>query len=217
MTKRGLLVTLLAVGVLACALPEDQGPAEPDPVPEGPSAIAPAPPTGDGSAPVLGSPSTAPEAEPTPETDPEAPPPDTSTPPPPDGSGCGEPYPPELLKINIAIHLRGPNFWTLDATPLVGPDPVYCAEIGFTDGRANCPVRPEGHPERTACETVLVGVAVDTGRPGPTWRRNGVLCNGLSSGCENDPDNQYLVRASGGGLYTACAQNGICGERNVDR
>lgn len=215
MTRKGLLVALLAVGVLACALPEDQGPAEPDRVPEGPSAVAPAPPTGDGSAPVLGSPSTAPE--PTPETDPEAPPPDTSTPPPPDGSGCGEPYPPELLKINIAIHLRGPNFWTLDATPLVGPDPAYCAEIGFTDGRANCPVRPEGHPERTACEAVLVGVAVDTGRPGPTWRRNGALCNGLSSGCENDPDNQYLVRASGGGLYTACAQNGICGERNVDR
>ena len=155
-----------------------------------------------------------PDPEPTPEADPGAPA-DTSTPP--DGGACGEPYPPGLLKINIAIHIRGPNFWTLDATPLVGPDPAYCAAIGFTDGRANCPVRPEGHPERTACEAFLVGVAVDTGRPGPTWRRDGALCNGPSAGCENDPENQYLVRASGGGLYTACAQNGICGEQDVDR
>ena len=214
MTSRGVLVALLAVGVLACALPDDPDSAEPDPLPQSPSSVAPAPPAPDGNAPVLGTPSTAPE--PTPEADPGAPP-DTSTPPPPDGSGCGEPQPPELLKINIAIHNRGPNFWTLDATPLVGPDPAYCAEIGFTDGRANCPVRPEGHPERTACEAFLVGAAVDTGRPGPTWRRDGSLCNGPSTGCQNDPENQYLARAFGGGLYTACAQNGICGEQDVDR
>jgi hypothetical protein len=121
------------------------------------------------------------------------------------------------VKIKIAIHQQGPHFWTLDATPLVGPDAAYCAEIGFTDGRANCPVRPEGHPERSACEAWLVGVAVDTARPGPTWRRDGSLCTGPASGCENDPENQYLLRAMGSGNYTACADNGFCGERIIDR
>jgi hypothetical protein len=212
---KGLLVVLLATGLVACALPDDQGPGDPDPIPEGPSTVAPAPSTGDGSAPVLGSPSAAPEPESTPETDPD-PEPDTSTPPP-DGSGCREPYPPELLKINVAVLIRGPNAWTLDATPVVGPDPAFCAEIGFTDGRANCPVRPEGHPERQACEAWVVGVAVDTGRPGPTWRRNGVLCTGAASDCANDGENQYLVRAMGSGLYTACARNDVCGEQQVDR
>lgn len=211
---RSLLVLLLGAGLLACALPEDQGPAEPDPVPEGPSTAAPAPPvSGDG--PVLGSPSTTPE--PAPEADPGEPQSGASPPPPPDASGCGEPVPPDLLKINVAIHLRGANAWTLDATPLVGPNPAYCATIGFTDGRANCPVRPEGHPEREACEALLVGVAMDTGRPGPTWGRNGSRCTGGASGCENDPENQYLLRAVAAGLYTACARNGICGERTVDR
>ena len=216
---KGILLTLLATGVLAwsCALPEDQGPSEPDRVPERPTTVAPAPPPANQTTPVLGSPSTTPDPEPTPEPE-DAPgtPPDTSTPPP-DASGCGEPYPPELLKINTAIHIRGPNFWTLDSTPLVGPDPAYCAKIGFTDGRANCPVRPEGHPERQACETLLVGVAVDTGRPGPTWRRDGAFCTGPTSGCENEPQNQYLLRAIAGGTYTACAQNGVCGEQLVER
>lgn len=209
------LVTLLAIGALACALPEDPGPSEPDPLPESPGAVAPAPPAG-GSGPVLGSPSTAPAPEPTPETDPGAPP-DTATPPPPDASGCGEPYPPDLSRIGINIHQRGPNSWTLDATPLVGPAAEYCAEIGFTDGRSICPVRPEGHPERVACETLMVGIAVDTGRPGPTWRRDGAMCTGAASGCANDGENQYLLKAIGSGLYTACARNGLCGDREVNR
>jgi hypothetical protein len=62
-----------------------------------------------------------------------------------------------------------------------------------------------------------VGEAVDTGRPGPTWRRDGALCTGGASGCENDPENQYLLRAKAAGLYSACARNGICSERVVDR
>jgi hypothetical protein len=112
----------------------------------------------------------------------------------------------------VAIHLKGPAAWTLDATPLVGPDPAYCAQIGFTDGRQFCPVRPEGHPERVACETWLVGVAADTGRPGPTWQRDGAYCTGPASGCENHGENQYLLRAFAAGTFSACATNGLCGE-----
>ena len=124
--------------------------------------------------------------------------------------------PSEISRVKVKVHLRGPNSWTLDATPLVGPDPGYCARIGFTDGREFCPVRPEGHPEREACERFRVGVAVDTARPGPTWRRDGSLCSGAPS-CENHPDNQYFVKAMASGTYEACPRSGACGTVDVVR
>ena len=115
-TIRALLAVVLGVGLLACALPEDPGPSDPDPILDGPSGVTQPPPPGDGATPVLGSPSTAPEAEATPAPEPEEPSSETSSPPPPGASGCGEPLPPDLLKINVAVHLRGPNAWTLDAS-----------------------------------------------------------------------------------------------------
>jgi len=151
-----------------------------------------------------------PEPEPTPE-------PDTEPEEPPDSSGCGRPQPPELTRLKVKIHLKGPRMATLDSTPLVGPDAGYCAKIGFTDGRSFCPVRPEGAPDREACEAKVVGRAEDTGRPGPTWTREGHYCKGESSGCENNPDNQYLLWAYEGGSYQACAKNGVCGDVEVDR
>jgi len=132
-----------------------------------------------------------------------------------DAGGCGEPLPPPIQKVNVYVHIRGANKDTLDATPLVAGY-EYCKEIGFTDGRNRCPVRPEGHPERVACETYAVGQAQDTGRPGPTWRRYGGLC-AEGNGCENHPDNQYLLWAYESGHYEACVQNGKCGSVVVDR
>lgn len=114
------------------------------------------------------------------------------------------------------VQQRGDNRWLLDSTPLVGPDASYCAKIGFTDGRSFCPVRVEGSPEREACELLVTGRAADTGRPGPTWSRDGSPCAG-GSGCENHPDNQYLVFAYDNGLYRACGKNGVCGELSVQR
>ena len=108
--------------------------------------------------------------------------------------------------MNAKIHIRGPNRWTLDSTPLVGPDAEYCRKIGFTDGRSFCPVRTEGAPDRVACEEYAVGHAKDTGRPGPTWYRNGELCTG-NDDCENHPDNQYLLWAYGSGPYKACTED----------
>jgi hypothetical protein len=125
---------------------------------------------------------------------------------------CGPPLPPPISKMRAVIHLKTGDFWTLDSTPIV-VDREYCASIGFTDGRRECPPRPEGHPERYSCDVLAVGKAADTGRAGPTWRRNGTLCTGIASGCENEPDTQFQVRVywQGDGEYTACAENGVCG------
>jgi len=130
---------------------------------------------------------------------------------PPIGSGCGRPYPPPVSRFNCKVHIKGPEYYTLDSTPIVGHDAAYCAAIGYTDGRSLCPVRPEGAPDRKACEDWRVGNAKDTGRPGPTWRRDGHFCTGPESGCQNHPDNQYSVwafTAMAGGVYTVTAENG---------
>jgi hypothetical protein len=155
-----------------------------------------------------------PKPAPTPTPAP-APTPTPQSTPPPSSGGCGDPLPPPLWGINAKIHIRGSNRYTLDSTPIVyGRE--YCAKVGFPD-RLHCPVRPEGAPDRVACEAYVVGHATDTGRPGPTWRRNGNLCTGGGDDCENHPDNQFLLWAYGGGLYKACSRDGICGDVQVDR
>lgn len=156
-----------------------------------------------------------PTPAPTPQASPTPDPPDPSPDPdPPGSSGCKKPKPPDISRMKAKVHFKGPRGSTLDSTPLVGPDAGYCAKIGFTDGRSFCPVRPEGAPDREACEAVAVGRARDTGRAGPTWTRNGKLCNGED--CENHPDNQYLLLAYKTGIYEACARNGVCGAVDVD-
>jgi hypothetical protein len=128
-------------------------------------------------------------------------------------SSCGEPTPPAVSRINVKVHSRLSNRVLLDSTPLVGPEVEYCRAIGFTDGRAFCPVRPEGAPDRQACEALRVGQASDTGRFGPTWSANGRPCNGPEAGasCLNHPENQYQVFAYGQGTFTACTESSICG------
>jgi hypothetical protein len=139
---------------------------------------------------------------------------------PPPGSGCGKPYPPPISRFSARVpHVRLPDYWVLDSTPLVGPDPAYCAAVGFTDGRSICPVRGPQDDERVPCETWRVGYAADTHRPGPTWRKaDGSFCTGLASGCENHPENQYSLHVfvnGGAGNYTVCAENGACLEVTV--
>ena len=136
---------------------------------------------------------------------------------PPVGSGCGRPYPPPVHDFGVKVHIHRVEFDLLDSTPLVGPDAAFCAAIGYSDGRLFCPVRGEGSSERVPCENWRVGNADDTGRPGPTWTRNGRYCTGAASGCENYADNQYQLIAYASGVYQACAQNGACGRVQVDR
>jgi hypothetical protein len=135
---------------------------------------------------------------------------------PPPGSGCGQPYPLPLTDFGCKIHLRQQYHWVLDSTPLIS-NKAYCAEIGYTDGRTRCPVRPDG-PERIFCENWAVGNRKDDGKPGPTWDRDGKYCTGPDSGCEHDPDNPYAlwVYRNGGGDYHVCADNGVCCEVYVD-
>jgi hypothetical protein len=136
---------------------------------------------------------------------------------PPQGSGCGVPYPPPVSRFNLRVQYKGPEYDTLDATPMVGHDVQYCAAIGYTDGRSLCPVRPEGHPERVACEEWAVGKAADTGRYGPTWTNpDGNYCKGEESGCRN-ADNQYHLWVWKTGRYAACAANGACGYEDYVR
>jgi hypothetical protein len=137
---------------------------------------------------------------------------------PPVGSGCGRPYPPPVTRFNCKVHLKGKEYDTLDSTPMVGPDVAYCTAIGFTDGRSICPVRPEGWPDRAACENWRVGAAADTGRTGPTWRRSdGSFCTGSESGCANHPENQYQLFAYVSGSYTVRAENGASCTVDVKR
>jgi hypothetical protein len=127
---------------------------------------------------------------------------------PPVSSGCGRPFPPPITRFNCKVHLKGIEYYSLDSTPIVGPDCAYCASVGFTDGRCLCPVRDHGAPDRIACENWRVGTAKDSGRPGPTWtKEDGSYCTGPESGCANGT-NQYQLWAYKGGRYTVEGENG---------
>jgi hypothetical protein len=71
---------------------------------------------------------------------------------------CPDPVPDKSrLSFNIKCGRRG----NCDATPVVTKVCDYCASIGLgMHGgilRCGCPVRPDGHPERSACEQFVVG------------------------------------------------------------
>jgi hypothetical protein len=140
---------------------------------------------------------------------------------PPAGSGCGAPYPPPVYRFRVHVYVQNTDTTSLDSTPLVR-DAIYCAQIGYPD-RVECPIRPEGSPERVACETWAVGYATDTGRAGPTWTHHtdenpdGVFCTGKANGCVNHPSNQYQLNAYDAGWYRACGRNGACGSFYVER
>ena len=107
---------------------------------------------GSGSPTSVPTPIATPKPEPTPTPDPNVPP---------AGSGCGEPYPPKITRLNVKVHLKDHDYWTLDSTPLVGPDGAFCAAIGFTDGRLFCPVRAEGRGLAALDEPTLAALAAD--------------------------------------------------------
>jgi len=199
---------ILGACLVALACGSLHSPTEPKPNPDSKSASSP----GDPGGPTLGGP--APTATPTPS-------PGAGPSPAPDpgagASDCGTPLPPPVSTFAVSVHQRGSDNWLLDSTPLVGPDANYCKTIGFTDGRSFCPVRPEGNPQRSACETYVVGRAKDTNKNGPTWYLNGSFCTGRSMGCENNGDNQYQLNTYVSGTFRACAASGVCGELAVAR
>ena len=198
--------------LLGCHMITEELPTTPTQTPASPVLTVPIPKITVGATPA---PSPTPKASPTPSPAPTPTPTPTPNPTPtPSAGACGDPLPPGIARMNTKIHIRGPNHWTLDTTPLVR-DRDYCRTVGFTDGRGECAVRPEGSPDRTACEEYAVGHADDTGRAGPTWYRNGKLCDGTD--CENHPDNQYLLWANVAGHYEACSKDDVCGAVDVDK
>ena len=143
---------------------------------------------------------------------------------PPAGSACGKPYPPPISRLHVKIHLKYKDYWTIDSTPLVGPDAGYCSSIGFTDGRSICPLRPEGAEDRAACEEWRAGTAKDTGNPGPTWTYIEYGTGKVSScssapgaPCDHHPNGPFTVKAFRGGVYRVCTEAGACAEADVDR
>lgn len=201
----------LAVALSACGGGEKPAPTRPEPLPDAGSLIP-----------------QAPAPQPTPTPVPGATPEDVSPwPAIPGGGGggggggtsasCGEPEPPAISRVRVSLHSSNFDRMTLDSTPLVGPDIEYCRRIGYTDGRSFCPVRPEGSPERVACEAARVGRASDTGRIGPTWSVDGRRCDGegATASCQNHSDNQFLAYAWGQGTFRACVASGACGDLTV--
>lgn len=119
------------------------------------------------------------------------PPEDPNQPTPPPTGACPDPQPPPLDHFNMKIHIVGPNWTTVDATPIIH-NSAYCNAIGFD--ALDCPVRAEGDPNREACEAQVVGQTSWTG-PGETM--------------ENP--YQYRVRRGTSGLVTVCSSGNVCG------
>jgi len=119
----------------------------------------------------------------------------------PAGMVC-DPTPPPLLWVKFGKwRPRGPG-WILDSEPIVKNVDHYCARVGLGDWRY-CQTRPEGDPQRVACDYLMTGTAKDTGRWGPTWRVDGRPCDGTNQ-CLNDAENQFKVIARDSGVFEAC-------------
>ncbi len=88
---------------------------------------------------------------------------------------------------------------------------AYCTEIGMGSmpgggARWDCPPRPEGHPERHACESVFNGG--QTGPPGdPIWTSDGEVELKPKDG----EVNRAIARTTGTWIRV-CNADGVCGQ-----
>jgi hypothetical protein len=138
---------------------------------------------------------------------------------PPVGSGCYRPFPPKLYKMVCRDYLNAGDHHVIDSTPWVA-DSAYCAKIGYTDGRGQCPVRVDTAPDRKACELWIVGTAQDTGEPGPTWTRvsDGAYCTDKASGCVHSPDSKFQLWVYEHGYYQVSGnKGGVACQAYVDK
>ena len=124
----------------------------------------------------------------------------------PPGMTCN-PTPPPILRMHLKVHDDSGDRKVLDSKPLVANVDDYCDRVGFGSWKF-CDTRPEGHPEREACDYLVVGKAEDTGRWGPTWFYGSDLCAYFPGDCANHPNNQFMAVAKAKGTYEACAAEG---------
>jgi hypothetical protein len=109
-----------------------------------------------------------------------------------------------MLRMRLKIHSDDGGRIVLDSKPVVANVDHYCDRVGFGDWKF-CDTRPEGHPERVACDYLVTGQAEDTGRWGPTWFYGSDLCAYFPGDCANHPDNQFMAVAKANGTFEACA------------
>ena len=119
------------------------------------------------------------------------------------GMTCS-PTPPPILRMHLSVHDDSGGRKVLDSKPLVENVDHYCDKVGFGDWKF-CQTRPEGHPERVACDYLVTGKAEDTDRWGPTWFYGKDLCAYFPDACANHPTEQFMAIAKSKGTYEACA------------
>jgi hypothetical protein len=124
----------------------------------------------------------------------------------PAGMVCS-PTPPPLYRMSVKVHAGESGRWILDSKPLVVSEDGYCDKMGFGDWKF-CETRPEGHPQREACDYLVTGKASDTGRWGPNWYHDNDICSTVPGVCVNHGSNQFLAVAKDTGEYRACAAEG---------
>jgi hypothetical protein len=142
------------------------------------------------------------------------PPPATPTPTPtptpssglPPGMVC-DPTPPPILRMHLKVHDDSGDRKVLDSKPLVVNVDNYCDRMGFGSWKF-CDTRPEGHPQREACDYLVTGKAEDTGRWGPTWYYGPDLCQYFPDSCANHASNQFMAVSKSNGIFEACAAEG---------
>ncbi len=126
----------------------------------------------------------------------------------PDSPGACSPAPPPLYRIILDIKSNDGYTRVLKATPQVPNTDGYCDKVGFGAYKF-CNVRPDGDPQKAACEGVVLGQA-DTGQWGPSWKyslnyEQEHPCTGSDPGCTVNAGNQYLVTTKGQAVFFACA------------
>lgn len=123
---------------------------------------------------------------------------------------------PPLHHINVHFMGGNGNRLRADSTPIVCSTDAgtkherYCQKTMNDDNRRCCPVKPEGHPMRVACELLLLGKDPSDNVAGPRWDYVGNDANGR---VEKHPENPFLAFSYGRGIARACSNVvRICGE-----
>jgi len=124
----------------------------------------------------------------------------------PAGMVCSEPTPPPILRMNVKIHGYEGNRIVFDSKPIVPNTDGYCDKVGFGDWKY-CDTRPEGTPQRAACDYLAAGYSEEAGRWGPTWYFNGKLCGTDPTQCANHPSEQFMTIGKAPGIYEVCASD----------
>ena len=121
----------------------------------------------------------------------------------PPGMVC-DPTPPPMLRMNVKIHGYEGSRIVFDSKPVVLNVNGYCDRVGFGDWKF-CDTRPEGHPQRTACDYLVTGISPETDRWGPTWFFDDEPCGSDPTLCAHHPSEQFMTIGKAKGTYEACA------------